>query len=46
MTDSHYFAAEPGTAANRRIIEFTMAGRDYSLVTAAGVFSGDRLDPG
>ncbi|HEX5597401.1 MAG TPA: methyltransferase [Micromonosporaceae bacterium] len=46
MSDSHYFTAEPGPAGNRRTIEFAVAGRDYSLITAGGVFSGDRLDPG
>ncbi|MEV4810489.1 class I SAM-dependent methyltransferase [Micromonospora avicenniae] len=46
MTGDHYFTAEPTTAARPREVEFNVAGRDYSLVSAAGVFSADRLDPG
>jgi 16S rRNA (guanine1207-N2)-methyltransferase len=46
VTGDHYFSAEPGTAANRREIDFTAAGRDYSLASAGGVFSASRLDPG
>ncbi|MEJ3746122.1 methyltransferase [Actinomycetes bacterium KLBMP 9797] len=42
----HYFSAEPTTAGRRRDVEFTIAGRNYSLVTAGGVFSADRLDLG
>ncbi|MEV4760290.1 methyltransferase [Micromonospora sp. NPDC049559] len=46
MTGEHYFSPQPGTALNPREVEFTVAGRDYSLRSAAGVFSADRLDPG
>ncbi|MFF3851708.1 class I SAM-dependent methyltransferase [Micromonospora sp. NPDC002575] len=46
MTGDHYFSAEPGTAARPREVEFTVAGRDYALTSAGGVFSADRLDPG
>ncbi|MFD2765661.1 class I SAM-dependent methyltransferase [Micromonospora eburnea] len=46
MTGDHYFTAEPTSAAQPREIEFSVAGRDYTLVSAAGVFSADRLDPG
>ncbi|MFC0503490.1 class I SAM-dependent methyltransferase [Micromonospora costi] len=46
MTGDHYFTAEPATAARRREVEFTVAGRDYTLASASGVFSADRLDPG
>ncbi|MEV5690077.1 class I SAM-dependent methyltransferase [Micromonospora globbae] len=46
MTGEHYFTAEPATTARRREVEFTVAGRDYTLASASGVFSADRLDPG
>ncbi|MGH8792887.1 MAG: class I SAM-dependent methyltransferase [Stackebrandtia sp.] len=47
MTEAEqYFAAEPRTAMRTRTVEFAAGGRDFTLTTAAGVFSGDRLDPG
>ncbi|MEU6206319.1 methyltransferase [Micromonospora musae] len=46
MTGDHYFTAEPTTAARPREVEFTVAGRDYTLASAGGVFSADRLDAG
>ncbi|WP_091202647.1 class I SAM-dependent methyltransferase [Micromonospora narathiwatensis] len=46
MTGDHYFTAEPATAARPREVEFSVAGRDYTLASASGVFSADRLDPG
>ncbi|SCL19852.1 16S rRNA m(2)G 1207 methyltransferase [Micromonospora nigra] len=46
MTGDHYFTAEPATSARPREIEFTVADRDYTLTSAAGVFSATRLDPG
>ncbi|MDT0528552.1 methyltransferase [Micromonospora sp. DSM 115977] len=46
MTGEHYFTAEPTTAANPREVEFSVAGRDYTLASSAGVFSAGRLDPG
>ncbi|MFU8851048.1 class I SAM-dependent methyltransferase [Micromonospora sp. SL1-18] len=46
MTGDHYFTAEPATAAQPREVEFSVAGRDYTLASAAGVFSADRLDAG
>ncbi|OKI69108.1 class I SAM-dependent methyltransferase [Micromonospora sp. CB01531] len=46
MTGDHYFTAEPTTPARPREVEFSVAGRDYTLTSAAGVFSADRLDPG
>jgi 16S rRNA G1207 methylase RsmC len=42
----HYFSAEPSAPAGRRQITFDVAGREYRLSTAAGVFSADRLDAG
>lgn len=46
MTADHYFSAEPAAPAKAGTIEFTAAGRDYTLAVASGVFSAGRLDPG
>jgi 16S rRNA (guanine1207-N2)-methyltransferase len=46
VTGDHYFTAQPATVENRRDIEFSVAGRDYVLTSAAGVFSAYRLDAG
>ncbi|MER7418142.1 methyltransferase [Micromonospora peucetia] len=46
MTGDHYFTAEPSTAAKPREVEFSVAGRDYTLASSAGVFSAARLDVG
>jgi 16S rRNA (guanine1207-N2)-methyltransferase len=44
--DAHYFTARPVTRAERVPIEVRLAGRDVEVVTASGVFSGDRVDLG
>jgi 16S rRNA (guanine1207-N2)-methyltransferase len=46
VTAEHYFSAEPTAPAQRGEIEFSVAGRDYRLAVASGVFSAGRLDPG
>ncbi|WP_173056636.1 class I SAM-dependent methyltransferase [Phytohabitans houttuyneae] len=46
MTGEHYFTAQPSVGEHRRDVEFTAGGREYALVTAGGVFSAERLDPG
>ncbi|WP_088964395.1 class I SAM-dependent methyltransferase [Micromonospora purpureochromogenes] len=46
MTGDHYFSTKPTAAARPREVEFSVAGRDYILASASGVFSADRLDPG
>lgn len=46
VTADHYFTAEPSAPAHRTDVEFVVAGRDYRLVAASGVFSAGRLDPG
>jgi len=46
VTTEHYFTAEPSGPDHRREIEFSVAGRDYRLATATGLFSAGRLDPG
>ncbi|MGH3094382.1 MAG: class I SAM-dependent methyltransferase [Streptosporangiales bacterium] len=42
----HYFSAAPTSAAEERSITVRLAGREVTLVSARGVFSADRLDPG
>jgi 16S rRNA (guanine1207-N2)-methyltransferase len=46
VTADHYFSSQPAVPERIRDIEFTVSGSRYRLVTAAGVFSSDRLDPG
>jgi 16S rRNA G1207 methylase RsmC len=46
VTADHYFSTEPAVAGQRKRVEFEVAGRPYGLVSAAGVFSAERLDPG
>ncbi len=46
VTAEHYFSAEPAAPAPHREVAFTVAGRDYALSAAGGVFSAGRLDPG
>jgi len=42
---SHYFETPPGTG-ERRNIEIEIWDRTYTFSTSAGIFSGNRLDPG
>jgi 16S rRNA G1207 methylase RsmC len=42
----HYFTAEPGASARPHEVVFSIAGQDYELAAAGGVFSATRLDPG
>ncbi|BBH66029.1 16S RNA G1207 methylase RsmC [Actinoplanes sp. OR16] len=46
MSSDHYFSAEPDAPLKRGEIEFSVAGKDYRLAVASGVFSAGRLDPG
>jgi 16S rRNA G1207 methylase RsmC len=46
VSADHYFTAEPDAPLRRGEIEFSVAGRDYRLAVASGVFSAGRLDPG
>ncbi|GLY23330.1 methyltransferase [Micromonospora sp. NBRC 101691] len=46
MTGDHYFSSRPASLPQPRQVEFSVAGRDYTLDSAGGVFSADRLDPG
>lgn len=42
----HYFTPSPPGPEQRTTVRFRAAGRDFSLTSAAGVFSAERLDPG
>src|SRR4051794_37413005 len=46
VTADHYFSAEPAAPARPGEVKFSVAGRDYVLAAASGVFSAARLDPG
>lgn len=46
MTSEHYFSPEPESPLRRRRVDVTLAGRDVTVTTAAGVFSPDRVDQG
>jgi 16S rRNA G1207 methylase RsmC len=46
MTGEHYFSEHPTTTGPRRDVEFSVAGRDFTLTAAGGVFSAERLDRG
>jgi 16S rRNA (guanine1207-N2)-methyltransferase len=46
VTADHYFAEQPAGVAAEQTVEFTVAGREYALAAAGGVFSAGRLDPG
>jgi 16S rRNA (guanine1207-N2)-methyltransferase len=46
VSSDHYFSAEPDAPLRRGEIEFRVAGKDYRLAVASGVFSAGRLDPG
>ena len=42
----HYFSPDPAAPKSLRAIRVPIAGREREMVTATGVFSGDRLDAG
>jgi 16S rRNA (guanine1207-N2)-methyltransferase len=46
VSADHYFSTEPSAPAHPATVEFSVAGRDYALAAASGVFSAGRLDPG
>jgi len=46
VSTEHYFTAEPSAGADQHTVEFTAAGRHFTLRAAGGVFSAGRLDPG
>lgn len=44
--ESHYFSPAPGGDGQRQRLQVRLRGRELEVVTAAGVFSGDRVDLG
>lgn len=42
----HYFTADPGSAEVEHTVRLVVDGRAFELVTATGVFSTQRIDPG
>jgi 16S rRNA G1207 methylase RsmC len=46
VTADHYFTPDPGAPVQVRYVHFAVAGRDFRLAAASGVFSAGRLDPG
>jgi len=46
MANDHYFSANPSSEERQRQVHVTLAGRDLTLSTAAGVFSPDGIDRG
>ncbi|HEY9499136.1 MAG TPA: methyltransferase [Terrimesophilobacter sp.] len=46
MVAEHYFSSTPASALQLRPIHVTLAGTDYELTTAGGVFSPERIDVG
>jgi len=43
---AHYFDRRPAVGGERVVVPVRLAGRDVDVVTAPGVFSGDRVDLG
>ncbi|WP_165066926.1 class I SAM-dependent methyltransferase [Marisediminicola senii] len=46
MTQEHYFSAKPESELNLRRFTATLAGREWELFTAGGIFSPERVDAG
>lgn len=46
MSEDHYFTAQPASADERRTIRATLAGHEFELETASGVFSPGHVDLG
>jgi 16S rRNA (guanine1207-N2)-methyltransferase len=46
VSADHYFSTDPSAPAQPAVVGFSVAGRDYALASASGVFSASRLDPG
>jgi 16S rRNA (guanine1207-N2)-methyltransferase len=46
VSGEHYFTADPGVAHERHEVVFDALDRQFRLVSASGVFSWSRLDPG
>jgi 16S rRNA G1207 methylase RsmC len=46
MSSEHYFSETPGTEFKPKPITVELDGRKVEVLTAGGIFSPDRLDPG
>ncbi|MBB5632145.1 16S rRNA G1207 methylase RsmC [Cryobacterium mesophilum] len=46
MADDHYFSSSPASALQFRPLRVNLAGNDYDLTTANGIFSPERIDSG
>ncbi len=46
VTDAHYFSSAPSGPLRARRIPVSLAGREFEVTTAAGVFSPDHVDAG
>jgi len=46
MANEHYFTSTPGSDLSLRTIRARLAGAEYELTTAGGVFSPDQVDVG
>jgi 16S rRNA (guanine1207-N2)-methyltransferase len=46
MAGEQYFTSNPESAPRLRQFHATLAGRDYELTTASGIFSPERIDAG
>lgn len=46
MDGEHYFSEDPTSRSNSKQIDVRLAGHKFSVVTASGVFSPDRVDKG
>ena len=46
MATEHYFTESPGSVLKPRTIRARLAGQEYELLTAGGVFSPERIDTG
>lgn len=46
MPSDHYFSASPSSPEQLRRVRVTLAGQEREVMTAAGVFSPDRVDVG
>jgi len=46
VSEDHYFTAQPASADQRRLISVTLAGQQFDVETAPGVFSPGHIDLG
>jgi 16S rRNA G1207 methylase RsmC len=46
VSEDHYFSAQPASADDRKVITVPLAGQEFALETAGGVFSPGHIDLG